>query len=132
MTLFGYPIGEIQKAIVAAIFFIGYGVSLFVFVDPGLIIAIAALVPPLVGVYKVFAKANHSAGQLNKALEQLQAAATTVAIYFVAVPASTQNKITMAVGAGVSVIAVWWRANKKHPASTTPTVVPTVAAVNRG
>jgi hypothetical protein len=108
---FNYSLAELSKAITALIFFIGYVVTLFIFVPPGLIVAIAAVVPPAFGVVMVFVKGNHDADAFNKAVVQLQTAVTTIVVYFVAVPASTTNKITMAIGALASVVAVLWKAN---------------------
>lgn len=108
---FNYSLAELSKALIALIFFGGYVVTLFIFVPPGLIVAIAAVVPPAFGVVMVFVKGNHDADLFNKALVQLQTAVTTVVVYFIAVPASTTNKITLAVGAFVSVVAVLWKAN---------------------
>jgi hypothetical protein len=108
---FNYSLAELSKAITALIFFGGYVAAMFIFVPPGFIVAVAAVVPPAFGVVMVFVKQNHEAGAFNKALEQLRSAVLTVVVYFVAVPASTQNKIIMAVGAFASVITVLWKGN---------------------
>lgn len=104
-----YSLAELAPLITAAIFVIGYGVTLFV-TAPGInfIPAVAALVPAVFGMVEVFLKPTHGAADLSKALKQLQAAATAVVAYFIVVPASTTNKIGVLIGAVVSFFAVVW------------------------
>jgi len=112
---FNYSLKELAPLITSLVFLIGYGVTLFVAVpDPGFVPACAALVPAAFGLVEVFTKAAPDAANLSKALKQLQAAGTSVAIYFVAVPADTSNKIGVLCGAIVSFFAVIWAHKAAH------------------
>jgi hypothetical protein len=112
MNPFSYSLAELSKALVAGIFLVGYVVLLFVTFDPTLIQSISLLVAPTFAVVAVFAAKNHTADDLQKALEQLKAAVITVVAYFTVVPASTENKIGMAIGALASFIGVYWARNR--------------------
>jgi hypothetical protein len=112
---FQYSLAELAPFLVSIIFLIGYGVTLFVAVPIGFVPAVAALVGPVFAVVGVFVAKAHSVDDLSKALEQLKGAALTVAVYFVAVPADTANKVGVLVGSIVSVVAVIW-AHQKRPA----------------
>lgn len=113
---FSYSLNELQPLIVSAIFLAGFAVTLFVTAPVGLIPAVAALVGPVFAVIGVFVAKAHSVGDLSKALEQLKGAALTVAVYFVAIPADTANKIGVLIAAFVSFVAVIW-AHKAHQAT---------------
>lgn len=110
---FNYSLAEVQKALIALIFFAGYTAALFIVVQPGLVVAIAAIVPPAFGVAMVFVNGNHDLAAFNKAATALQYAVITVVNYFAVVPASTTNKIEIAVGALGGVVAVFWKSNAR-------------------
>jgi len=103
---FRYSLAELSEALIALIAFIGYGVSLFLVVEPGLIGAIEGLVVPGVGVIAIFAIGNHTAGEYNKAIVALITAGITVAQYFTNVTPSTENKLFIAAGALATVLGV--------------------------
>lgn len=105
---FAYSLSELQPLIVSAIFLVGFAVTLFVTAPVGFVPAVAALVGPVFALIGVFVAKAHSVDDLSKALEQLKGAALTVAVYFVAIPADTANKIGVVIGGVVSFAAVIW------------------------
>lgn len=109
---FKYSLAELQKTILVLIAFGAYTVSLFVVVEPGLIVAITALVPAAFTVVGVFLKANHSADQFNKAFVAMLGAAFTVVTYFhISLPVSTENKLLTGAGALATILAVLLKGN---------------------
>lgn len=106
-----YKPAELRKLLVSLIFAVAAVVGLFVTIDPSFVQACVALVGPVFAVIGVFGAKNHSADDLQKALEQLKGAALTVVGYFTVVPPSTEAQIGTLIVAAVSVIAVYWTAN---------------------
>lgn len=105
---FAYKAKELLPLIVAAIFFAGYVVTLFVAVPggPGLIEAVAAIAPAAVTVIVVFCTEATDALALEKALKALTTSVVAVAVYFTTVDATNLNKIMVAVGAAAQFIAL--------------------------
>lgn len=118
---FRYSLAELSKALIALIAFLGYGATLFVVVEPGLIEAIQGLVVPGIGVVAVFAVGNHTASEYNKAILALITAGITVANYFAKVTPSTENKLIVAAGALATVIAVLFKGGAPVVALATKT-----------
>lgn len=111
MNPLNYGLAEVSKALVALIGFIGYVLAIYLTFDPNLITSIQLLVPAAVAVIVVFAAKNHSPDDLQKAVSGLVAAALTVVNYFHTLNASETNKILVAAGALVTIVAVYWKAN---------------------
>lgn len=111
----GYTISQLSKAIVSFIFLAGYVALIFITFNPGLITSVALIVPAAFAVVGVFGAKNHTADDLQKALEQMKMAVLSVVSYFTLVPASTTNKIGMAIGALASFIGVYWARNEGSP-----------------
>lgn len=104
---FAYSFAEATPLIVSLIFVVGYGATMFIAVpDVNFVPAVGSLALAVFAVIGVFVKAAPSPADLSKALIQLQSAGTAVAIYFVTVPASTTNKISVFIGAIVSAFAI--------------------------
>lgn len=103
-----YKAKELLPLIVAAIFFVGYVVTIFVAVPggPGLIEAVAAIAPAAVGVIVVFATEATDALALEKALKALTTSVIAVAVYFTTVDATNLNKIFIAIGALAQFVAL--------------------------
>lgn len=109
-----YSLSEVRKGLVAVLF-LGLAVAaLFTTISPSFTVAVIALVGPVFAVIGVFAAKHHSADDLQKALEQLKGAVIGVLGFFVAVPSSTQTKVSVIIGAAVSVLAVYWTRNVKQ------------------
>jgi chromate transport protein ChrA len=107
-----YSLAEVQKAIISLLFLAGGAVGLFVATKPGFVEACVALVGPVFAAIGVFAAKNHTADDLQKALEQLKGAALAIVGYFTVVPTTTGERITALIGAVVSVFAVYWKHNE--------------------
>lgn len=111
--IFGYSLAESRKAVIAAIYFVFAVIMLAGFVPAvGFEEAVLALVGPLYGVIGVFLAKNHSADDLQKALEALKAAALSAVSFYVAVPDSTGATITMLITGAVMAIGVYWARNE--------------------
>src|SRR5262245_47811580 len=95
------------KAVVSAVFLVG---AILALVIPGYDVsfteACAALIGPLFAVVGVFAAQTFSPDTFEKSLNQLWGAAAAVIGYFTEVPASTGMKVTVLIGALVSVAAI--------------------------
>jgi len=115
MNPFKYKLDEVRKLLVSLIFAAAAVVGLFVTIDPTFTEACVALVGPLFAVIGVFAAKNHSADDLQKALEQLKGAALTVVGYFTVVPSSTSAQIGTLIVAFASVMGVYWTVNAAPP-----------------
>jgi hypothetical protein len=104
---FSYSFAEVAPLLVSLVFVVGYAVTLFVSVpDVNFVPACATLLLAVFGLVEVFLKGAPNPVDFSKALKQLQAAGTAVAIYFVTIPASTTNKISVLIGAIVSAFAI--------------------------
>lgn len=105
---FAYKAKELLPLIVAAIFFVGYVVTIFIAVPggPGLIEAVAAIAPPAVGLIVVFCTEATDAMALEKALKALTTSVVAVAVYFTTIDATNLNKIAIAVGALAQFVAL--------------------------
>lgn len=108
MTIFGYGLGECKAAIIAALYFAFAIVMLFIIPPAGFENAVLAVVPAVFAVITVFGATEHSPGDLQKALEALKAALASAVSFYVAVPASIDNAITMLITGVVMAIGVWW------------------------
>lgn len=110
---FNYSLAELQKTIIAGIGLVAYAASLFFFVDPGLVTAIVALVPPVFTVIGVFMKPNHTGDEFNKAFVALLGAAFTTATYLsINIDVSTQNKLLTMAGTAAVLLGVVFKGNK--------------------
>ncbi len=105
-----------KKAAVSAVF-LGGAIAAVVIADydPNFTQAVVALVGALFAVIGVYASKNHTEDDLSKAVAQLQGAAVFVVGYFVTVPASTVEKVTVLSGAVLSAIAVFQVRNEGSP-----------------
>lgn len=112
--IFGYSLAECQKAIVAAIYLV-FAVVMLAGVVPhvGFEEAVIAVIGPTFGVVEVFLTTNHSAADLQKALEALKAAAMTAVGFYVATPANTEQVIGMLITGIVMAVGVYWARNRK-------------------
>ena len=113
MNPFQYKPAELRKLIVSLLFAVAAVVGLFVTLDPTFVEACAALVGPIFAVIGVFGATDHTAAELQKALEQLKGAGLTVVGYFTVVPPSTEARISTLIVAVASVFGVYWIANEK-------------------
>lgn len=123
MKLFGYTLPELSAAIIAAIYFAFAIVMLFIIPPAGFENAVIAVVPALFAVIQVFGATEHTPGDLQKALEALKAAAMTAVTFYVAVPGSVGNAITMLITGVVMAAGVAWARKGK---------VSTNAAIHEG
>lgn len=104
MKIFGYEIGEIRKALVAAVYVI-FALVMLVGVAPkiGFEQAVFACVGPLFGVFAVFEAVNHTPEEVQKALEALKTALFSAISYYIVVPDHVGQAITMLIGG----LAMW-------------------------
>lgn len=119
--IFGFSLAESRKAVVAAIYF-GFAIVMLVGVVPhvGFQHAVLALVGPTYAVVGVFLAKNHTPDDLQKALEALKAAFTTAITFYIAVPASIGNVMTMLITGIVMAVGVYWARNAGQGAPATP------------
>lgn len=108
MKLFGYTLPELSAAIIAAVYFAFAIVMLFIIPPAGFENAVLAVVPALFAVIQVFGATEHTPGDLQKTLEALKAAVTTAIAFYIAVPASVGNAVTMLITGVVMAIGVAW------------------------
>jgi hypothetical protein len=107
MKIFGYEIGEIRKALIAALYVVFALVMLIGFApDVGFENAVFAIVGPLFGVFAVFEAKNHTPDDVQKALEALKAAVFSAVAYYVTIPDHIGQAITMLIGGVVMWLAV--------------------------
>lgn len=106
--IFGYKLGEVQAAIMAAVYLAFAVVMLFIIPPAGFLNAVLAVVPAAFAVVTVFQATEHTPGDLQKALEALKAAATTAVSFYVAVPASINNAMVILITGIVMAIGVAW------------------------
>jgi hypothetical protein len=112
MNPFDYSLSELRKAIVSVIYLGGMVAALILTgYDPGFTEALIALVGPVFGVVGVFLAKNHSPDDLQKALEQVKAAALTCVGYFVVIPTSTETKLVILIGSVAAAYGVYYRTN---------------------
>lgn len=105
--IFGYSIAECKKAVIAGIYVVFALVMLIGFAPPiGFENAVLAIVGPLASVVLVFEAKNHTPDDVQKALEALKAAVFSALAYWVAVPNSTDEAITMLIGGVVMWLGV--------------------------
>lgn len=116
MNPLNYKLDEMRKLIVSVIFAVAAVVGLFVTIDPSFTEACVGLVGPVFAVIGVFGAKNHTADDLQKALEQLKGAGLTVVGYFTVVPPSTSARIGTLIVAFASIVGVYWIANAKPQA----------------
>lgn len=105
--IFGYTIEECRKAVVAAIY-VGFAVVMLVGFAPavGFENAVLAIVGPLATVALVFQAKNHTPDDVQKALEALKMAVLNAVAYYVTVPDSTGESITMLIAGVVMYLGV--------------------------
>jgi hypothetical protein len=121
MTIFGYALPEVKKAAIAAVYLVFAIVMLAGFIPHvGFEEAVIALIGPTFGVVEVFGATNHTALDLQKALEALKAAAMTAVGFYVAVPANTEQVVGMLVTGIVMAFGVYWTRNAGQGATATP------------
>lgn len=110
--IFGYEIEECRKALIAGLYVIFAAVMLVGFAPPvGFEDAVLAIVGPLATVALVFQAKNHTPDDVQKALEALKGAILSAVSYYVAVPNSTGEAITMLIGGVVMYLGVKWVSN---------------------
>lgn len=104
-----------QKAVLAAVGLLGALAALFIpDYDLSFTDAVVGLVGPVFAVIGVFAAKNHTPEDLQKALEAAKGAALAVVGYFTVVPAGTDMKVAVLIGAIATVFGVWWRPNTAY------------------
>lgn len=108
---FNYHVSEIAKFLIALVGVIGYAVTVFVTLPGGLVVAVSALVVPVIGCITVFAWGNHDASAFNKAFIAFITAAITVADYWHKITPSTEAKIFQAVGALAICLGILFKSN---------------------
>ena len=81
---------------------------LFIIPPAGFENAVLAVVPAAFAVVAVFTSTEHSPMDMQKALEALKLAATTAVSFYVAVPASIGNALTMLITGIVMALGVAW------------------------
>lgn len=105
---FDYSLGELKAAIFAFVYLVFAILMLFIIPPAGFENAVLAVVPALFAVVSVFSATEHSTADLQKALEALKAAVASATMFYVAVPASVSNAITMLITGVVMAIGVAW------------------------
>lgn len=108
MKLFGYTLPELSAAIIAVIYFAFAIVMLLVIPPAGFENAVLAVVPALFAVVTVFGATEHSPGDMQKALEALKAALFSAVSFYVAMPASIGQAMTMLITGVVMALGVYW------------------------
>lgn len=108
MKIFGYTLGECKATIIAAIYLAFAIVMLFIIPPAGFENAVLAVVPAAFLVVQVFGATEHSPLDMQKALEALKMTAMTALSFYVAVPASVGNAITMLITGVVMALGVAW------------------------
>jgi hypothetical protein len=111
--IFGYSIAECKKALVAGLYVIFAAVMLIGFAPPvGFESAVLAIVGPLGAVVLVFEAKNHTPDDVQKALEALKAAVFSAIAYYVTIPNSTGEAITMLIAGVVMYLGVKYIPNE--------------------
>lgn len=104
-----------QKAVVSFVFLLGAVAALVIpGYNIGLTDAVSALIGPVFAVIGVFAAQTFSPETFEKSLMQLWGAATGVIGFFTEVPASTDMKVVVLIGAIASVAAVIFVKNRAY------------------
>lgn len=115
MTIFGYTLPEIQKALIALAGLIIAGAAMFLTLDPSFQAGVEVLIIALIGVVSVFSLPNPSPDQVNKALGAFVTAFVAVLQFYHTVPSSTVTKILAIVYAFAVVYCIWRKSNAiKH------------------
>lgn len=104
--IFGYTIPEAKKAAAALVVFALGIVGYFVAFDPSLTQAAPLLASAVVGVVGVFLAKNHTADDVQKAVQALLASGFAVASVYLTVDPNTVQTITTLVLAVVNVVVV--------------------------
>lgn len=112
-----YSLSEISKALVALVGLVGYVLSIYLTIDPGLITSLELLVPAVVAVIAVFAAKNQTPDDLQKTVFGLVAAAVTVVTYLDRAHVDKWNKLLTAIGSAVVMFGVYWFRNKSPGAA---------------
>lgn len=105
--IFGYEVAEVRKALVGAVYVV-FAIGMLIFGAPkvGFEHAVLAMIGPLFMVYGVFAAKNHTPDELAKSLEALKAAVFSALSYYVVIPNSTGEAITMLIAGVVVAVGV--------------------------
>lgn len=105
---FKYSLSELKAAIIAGIYLVFAILMLHYAVPIGLESACVALVGPAFALIQVFTTTEHSPMDLQKALEALRGAAITLIGFYVAVPDSTNEQLTVVIVGIVAAIGIAW------------------------
>lgn len=107
MNPLNYSLSQVLK-LVTSVIFVGGAVAALIFnkFDPNFTQAVVALAGAVVAAIGVFAAKNATEDDYSKAVAQLQGAAVFVVGFFTTVPTSTVEKVTILVGALLSVFFV--------------------------
>lgn len=105
--IFGYELAEVRKALIAVVY-LGFAAAMLVFAAPkvGFENAVLAIVPPLFAAIGVFEAKNHTPDDVGKALQALWGAIASAIAYYVAIPNSTGEAITMLIAGVVMFLGV--------------------------
>lgn len=111
--IFGYKLSEVSAALIAAVYLAFAIVMLFIVPPAGFLNAVLAVVPAAISVVAVFQTTEHTAGDLQKALEALKLAVTTAATFYLAVPSSIDNAMVILItGIAAAAGVAWTRKGK--------------------
>lgn len=105
---FKYSLSELKAAIIAGLYLVFAIIVLLGTVPVGLEAAAVALVGPVFMVIQVFTATEHSPMDLQKALEALKGAAVTFIGFFIAVPGSTNEHLSILIVGIVAFVGVVW------------------------
>lgn len=109
--MFGYPLADVKKTVIEAIFAIAAVVAFFIQYDPGLPNAIAVLALAAFGVAAVFNARQRSWDDISKSIMALVTAGVALYGFFNTYEVGETEKIIAIAGALLNVGGVFWATN---------------------